>query len=137
MINQGFHKRLWQGRMEQAMEDIYLDGAHNEDGIRAFLETAADIAKNRECVLLFGAVKEKNYQEMVREELNTERTMKSEQLKETFEQYTETKVICCKNTDDAWGKALEFKGKEKVLFCAGSLYLVGELKGIIGVVKND
>ncbi|MBQ4530650.1 MAG: bifunctional folylpolyglutamate synthase/dihydrofolate synthase [Lachnospiraceae bacterium] len=150
IINQGFQKRLWQGRMEQVMEDIYLDGAHNEDGIRAFIETAADIAKDRECVLLFGAVKEKDYQEMIREivekvrvseivvtELNTERTMKSEQLKETFEQYTEAQVVNCNNTEIAWTKALEFKGKEKVLFCAGSLYLVGELKGIIGVVKND
>ena len=150
MINQGFHKRLWQGRMEQVMEDIYFDGAHNEDGIRAFLETAENIAKDRTCVLLFGAVKEKNYQKMIREiaekvsfseivvtELNTERTMKAEQLKETFEQYTKSLVVNCKNTKIAWEKALELKGKEKVLFCAGSLYLIGELKEIIGEVKND
>lgn len=150
MINQGFNKRLWQGRMEQVMEDIYFDGAHNEDGIRAFVETATNIAKDRECVLLFGAVKEKNYQEMIREiaqkvafseivvtELKTERTMKAEQLKETFEQYTKSLVVCCKGAECAWKRALEYKGKEKVLFCAGSLYLIGELKAIIGEVKHD
>ncbi|MBQ2801190.1 MAG: bifunctional folylpolyglutamate synthase/dihydrofolate synthase [Lachnospiraceae bacterium] len=150
MINRGLNKRLWQGRMEQAIEDIYFDGAHNEDGIRAFLETAKELTKNRECVLLFGAVKEKNYEEMIKEiattlkaevtvvtTLDTPRSMEAEQLRETFKRYTEKQVICCENTETAWKKALELKNKERVLFCVGSLYLVGELKAITGESNND
>lgn len=150
IINQGFHKRLWPGRMEQVMEEIYIDGAHNKDGIRAFLETAGEIVRNQSCVLLFGAVREKNYQEMIQElatqlpcshivvtELDTTRTMEKKQLKDTFEMYTKSTVTVCDNTREAFTKALDFKKKEEVLFCVGSLYLVGELKGIIGELKND
>lgn len=150
IINQGLNKRLWQGRMEQVIEDIYFDGAHNEDGVRAFLETAKELIRNRECVLLFGAVKEKNYEEMIKEiavslnaeavvvtNLDTPRSMEAEKLKSTFERYTKNKVICCENTAAAWKKALELKKKESVLFCVGSLYLVGELKAITGVLNDD
>lgn len=150
IINQGFHKRLWPGRMEQVMEDIYIDGAHNKDGIRAFLETAEEICRNKTCVLLFGAVREKNYQEMIQElatqlpcsqivvtELDTTRTMEKGQLKDTFERYTKSTVTVCEHTREAFAKALDFKKKEEVLFCVGSLYLVGELKGIIGELRND
>lgn len=150
MINRGLNKRVWQGRMEQAIEDIYFDGAHNEDGVRAFLETAKELTKGRECVLLFGAVKEKNYEEMIREiamtlnaeavvvtKLDTPRSMESEQLKNIFEKYMKKQVVCCKNTAAAWEKALELKGKERVLFCVGSLYLIGELKAITGVLNDD
>lgn len=150
IINQGFHKRLWPGRMEQVMKDIYIDGAHNKDGIRAFLETAGEICKNKTCVLLFGAVREKNYQEMIQElatqlpcshivvtELDTIRTMDKKQLKDTFERYTKSTVTVCEQTKEAFTEALDFKKKEEVLFCVGSLYLVGELKGIIGELEND
>lgn len=150
ILNQGLNKRLWQGRMEQVIEDIYFDGAHNEDGIRAFLETAVQLAKDRECVLLFGAVQEKNYEEMIKEiakglapkavvvtTLNTPRSMSSEQLGQIFRKYVKEQVICCKNTETAWKKALELKNKERVLFCVGSLYLVGELKAITGELNDD
>lgn len=150
IINQGLNKRLWQGRMEQVIEDIYYDGAHNADGIRAFLETAKEITKGRECVLLFGAVKEKNCEEMIEEiaitlnaaavvvtNLDTPRSIEAGQLKEIFERYTQRQVICCENTETAWKKALELKNKERVLFCVGSLYLIGELKAITGELNDD
>ena len=150
MINRGLNKRLWQGRMEQAIEDIYFDGAHNADGIRAFLETAKEIARDRECVLLFGAVKEKECEKMIEEtakalnaaavvvtKLNTPRSMEACQLKDIFEKYTKRQVICCENAETAWEKALELKNKERVLFCVGSLYLIGELKAITGELNDD
>lgn len=69
--------------------------------------------------------------------LDTPRSMEAEQLRETFKRYTEKQVICCENTETAWKKALELKNKERVLFCVGSLYLVGELKAITGESNND
>ena len=53
LLNQGLNKGLWPGRMERVMEDVYIDGAHNEDGIRAFLETAKALCAGKNCVLLF------------------------------------------------------------------------------------
>ena len=150
LINQGLNKGLWPGRMERVMEEVYIDGAHNEDGIRAFLETAKTLCQGRNCVLLFGAVKEKNCQEMIGElasqlpcskivvtSLNTERTMDKEKLKQIFETYTESEIFCFENVREAFVKALDVKKQQELLFCVGSLYLVGELKAIIGECKND
>ena len=150
LLQQGLSKGLWPGRMEMVMEDVYIDGAHNEDGVRAFLETAKILCHGKKCVLLFGAVREKNCQEMIGElvsqlpcakiiatELTTERTMDKENLKQIFETYTESEIIVCETVKEAFKKALDFKKKEEVLFCVGSLYLVGELKSIIGGLKHD
>ena len=150
LLNQGLNKGLWPGRMERVMEDIYIDGAHNEDGIKAFLETAKALCTGKGCVLLFGAVREKNCQEMIAElvrelpcskiivtQLNTERTMNKEQLKQIFEAETKREVIAYETTKEAFQKALDLKKKEEIVFCVGSLYLVGELKAIIGESKND
>lgn len=38
-IKKGLLNAFWPGRMEEILPDVYLDGAHNEDGIEAFLQT--------------------------------------------------------------------------------------------------
>lgn len=38
-IRQGILGCFWQGRMEEVLPEVYVDGAHNDDGIRAFLDT--------------------------------------------------------------------------------------------------
>lgn len=38
-LTEGVRKMRWEGRMEEIMPSVYLDGAHNTDGIRAFLKT--------------------------------------------------------------------------------------------------
>lgn len=40
-IRAGVESCFWAGRMEEVLPEVYVDGAHNEDGIRAFLETVA------------------------------------------------------------------------------------------------
>lgn len=41
-IVQGLGNCVWAGRMEEILPEVYVDGAHNEDGIRAFLETVRE-----------------------------------------------------------------------------------------------
>ena len=38
-IRRGILGCFWQGRMEEVLPEVYVDGAHNDDGIRAFLDT--------------------------------------------------------------------------------------------------
>lgn len=145
VIQQGLQKAYWPARMEQIKPDIYLDGAHNQDGIRAFLDTAKELTAGDGCVLLFGAVKEKNYEKMIAEliknlrcshivatPLQTPRSLTKAELCKTFDKYTDQKVIVCDNTKEAYHKALALKEQEKLLFCVGSLYLAGEIKMITG-----
>ena len=69
----GIRKAVWRGRMEEIRDGVYLDGAHNEGGIRAFAEAAAEIAERRReasgkqgrVFLLFAAVSDKNYESML------------------------------------------------------------------------
>ena len=144
-IQDAFQKRQWAGRMEQVLSDIYLDGAHNQGGVRAFVETARELTRDRKCVLLFGAVKEKNYQDMIKNiaadlpcseivvtNLNTPRSLGVKELAKTFSKNTTCTIVECQNVREAWEKALELKNREKILFCVGSLYLVGEIKAILG-----
>ena len=54
----------WEGRMEEILPGVFLDGAHNQDGINAFVETV----KKDECQgkrwMLFSAVADKEYEIM-------------------------------------------------------------------------
>ena len=49
--------------------DVYkrqiVDGAHNEDGVRRFVETAERFQKEYPLTLLFSAVNDKDYQDMI------------------------------------------------------------------------
>ena len=61
-LQDGIRGMVWEGRMEEILPSVYLDGAHNEDGIRAFLETV----KRHPCVgrrvLLYSTVRDKQYE---------------------------------------------------------------------------
>lgn len=147
MVRNGLEDATWPGRMEEVLPRIYVDGAHNEDGIRAFV----DAVKSAETVnaqkstegkyLFFSVVKEKDYKNMVKllcEELNwkgiilTEinggRKLAGDIMKKLFEQYTDAKVEICPDIRTAYETAKNRMSDTDVLYCIGSLYLVGEIK---------
>ncbi len=39
-LQAGIANTRWQGRMETILPGVIVDGAHNEDGVRRFVETA-------------------------------------------------------------------------------------------------
>ena len=53
------------GRMETILPGVIVDGAHNEDGVRRFVETAERFQKEYPLTLLFSAVNDKDYQDMI------------------------------------------------------------------------
>lgn len=63
-IQAGVSGCFWAGRMEEVLPEVYVDGAHNEDGIRAFLETVAADGHDGARSLLFSVVKDKDYRQM-------------------------------------------------------------------------
>ena len=58
------------------------------------------------------------------------RVVPAKELAEEFRKYTKTEVVAKEDVAEAFEEALARK-KDSMLFCAGSLYLVGELKAII------
>ena len=65
-IREGLLSARWEGRMEEALPGVYLDGAHNEDGISRFIEAAKAVLRGKKATLLFAAVSDKDYTAMVR-----------------------------------------------------------------------
>ena len=131
----------WGGRMETAAEGIILDGAHNADGIRNFLKTVRRIACVRPVSLLFTAAADKDYPEMIREictqvrfqfivttQLDGPRAVRAERLAELFRSYTDVPVTAQADCLSAFREAAARRG-DSILFCAGSLYMVGEIRG--------
>lgn len=139
----GIRNTRWQGRMETVLPGVIVDGAHNEDGIREFVRTLKQVRENRRIVLLFSAVVEKNYKEMIRTicdtgcfdevvvtEIKGSRVVDTEVLAEVFRSYTMVPVYGICDVKEAFRTAYE-KKLDGLLFCVGSLYLVGEVKKIL------
>ena len=49
----------WEGRMEEVLPGVYIDGAHNEDGIQAFLDSVREDGCRGKRHLLFSVVSDK------------------------------------------------------------------------------
>lgn len=141
-------KTRWQGRMETVLPGVILDGAHNADGIREFVRTVQRVQDQYRIVLLFSAVVEKNFEKMIETickginlaavvvtEIRGERIVPAEELAGIFRKYTDVPVIAKEEIRDAFEEALARK-EDGLLFCAGSLYLVGELKDILSSRKS-
>lgn len=142
-VVQGIRDTRWQGRMETVMPDVVFDGAHNADGIHEFIQTVKSVRERRPVSLLFSAVVEKEYEKMIRTicesvdlssvvvtQIDGARVVPADTLAEVFRRYTKAPVTAKDDVGEAFAEALARKG-DSMLFCAGSLYLVGELKAII------
>lgn len=141
-ITEGIRTARWAGRMERAGENLYLDGAHNPGGIKAFIQAAASMAarQKKKAYLLFGAVSDKDYRAMARllcegiswagigvVHIDSSRSMDTEVLAEAFSQAYKGPVRAFETAGGALREMKKQAGDE-LLFCAGSLYLIGELK---------
>lgn len=145
IIHEGIKTAFWEGRMEELRPNVYVDGAHNEDGIRAFLETAVSMKDARQ-LLMFSAVADKDYDTMIKEICEsgafdeyvvctveyTRRAMPGSVFLDTFHKYTDKPVYLEETAGDALNRVLALRTADDRVFIAGSLYLVGEIKRIIG-----
>ena len=147
-IHRGMERMHWQGRMEMVLPGVILDGAHNDSGVEEFVKTARKFQKDTKLTLLFSCVKEKDYDGMIRTicesldfesvvvtQIDSYRQVPSEELAQIFRKYTTRPVEEISFIDDAFDEAMKRKG-DGVLFCVGSLYLVGSLKSLIRSRKN-
>lgn len=141
-LKKGLSSTRWEGRMQQIFPDFYLDGAHNPDGIKQFLDSVGELKKNEahDFGLIFSAVRDKNFDAMVKEicesglfehyivtQINGERKLSMDILKEDFIKFTNATVRTSSTVKDAVEQAINLRKDRKITwFLAGSLYLVGE-----------
>ena len=142
-VRAGIGGTRWQGRMETIQPGVIVDGAHNEDGVANFIETAVYFRDKYRIVLLFSAVDDKDYPHMIRRicselrpaqvvtaTIQEERAVDAQVLAQEFRKNGCTCVQAENSVKEAFQQAAELRG-DGLLFCIGSLYLIGEIKSLI------
>src|SRR5271170_4693341 len=139
-IAQGIAEAVWPGRLEkvQSEPDVYLDGAHNPSAAR---ELAAFLEQNlagRKIWLVFGALRDKAVDEIagvlfplaaevIFTQPRTTRAISGAQLAEITAHHASHFTVI-QEPEHALEYALERAAPHDVIFVAGSLYLVGQLR---------
>ncbi len=142
-VIKGVYTCFWEGRMEEVLPNVFVDGAHNEDGIEAFTESVRRDAFLGKRTLLLSIVKDKQYSEMIRHiresglfdkicitTLHTGRSLSMQQLTEAVQEIGE-QVISYPDVKTAMTELLKIQSETERIYCAGSLYLVGEIKAFL------
>ncbi len=130
---------VWEGRMEEVLPGIYIDGAHNLNAVVRFVQSVKARGPHRTAVL-FSAVQEKDYEEMtsylcrnletdyyVVTRIEDSRAADTEKLLAAFARYTDRSVAVIESPREA----LHYVRKHqdgRTVYCLGSLYLAGMLK---------
>ncbi len=149
-IREGLLSAKWDGRMEEMRPGIYVDGAHNMDGMEAFLDSVSRISCEGRKLLLFGIVSDKQYKDIISmilksgefdsiyvTVLETARSVSISDLKIAFEDSKDELGIIglpiryYSNVRDAVTDIITMRKSGDSVFAAGSLYLVGQIKSVI------
>ncbi len=145
-IQQGLWQTHWEGRMEEILPGVILDGGHNEDGIQAFLETVRQDGCKGKRTLLFAAVSDKRARQMVEllmEEdlfahvrlvpLETTRRIETDQLLIYTQGHRgeKTDITAAQDLQTAFFDAVTHRSEDDRVYIVGSLYLAGQIKELL------
>lgn len=157
IIRAGIAKSFWPCRMEEILPHVFIDGAHNPDGVRAFLESVGQIAaKERESgdrkrILLFSCVRDKDYgrelsmisdsglfSEIAAVPMSGARALSADELRQILRRYfADSRIHTAASVRDAVNRFIFNRDKETDIFAVGSLYLAGALRELILKRQQD
>ena len=156
IIKNALSEFCWPGRMEAVYPNVIIDGAHNEDAIDMFTETVYDLYGDKKIEILFAVCEDKDYEPMISKlcnelsisrvyvtAINTYRTASpghvAELFKAKFGNNSSIDIIVDDDIKTIFKTALSgvLNKDDTMLFCVGSLYLVGSIKQIVLEAKDD
>jgi dihydrofolate synthase / folylpolyglutamate synthase len=131
----------WAGRMDwiDGTPPVLVDGAHNPAGMAAMVASARELIGERRCVAIFAAMRNKDAASMAAAlgELTSEvvvtspaveRASPPADLSRLFDPPAEIAV----DVETALRRARRLAGRDGVVVACGSLYLAGEVLGLLG-----
>jgi len=143
VIHDGIAATRWPGRIERVRTapDVFLDGAHNPSGVRALAAYIRRFHAGKRIWMVFGAMRDKDLrvmgpelfplaQELIFTTPHQARAFHAEEIREIS---GETRARVVDAPADALALALQAP-PEDVVFITGSLYLVGEIRALLGLV---
>lgn len=138
-VETGLSGAKWEGRMEEVLPGVYIDGAHNEDGIQAFLDSVREDGCRGKRHLLFSVVSDKRAENMIGRivesglfadvaiaPIDSARSLTQEQLLSLWKGRNHARLY--HNPEEAWDALISEKDEADMVYAAGSLYLAGQLK---------
>ena len=143
VVRKALPEFYWEGRMEEIAPHIYVDGAHNVEAINAYIDTMKALHGDDHRILVFAAVKDKEYDSMIRllaenieyehiivTSVDSSRRADSARLAEIFSEVAAAPVTVCDVIGDAMDMAVKLRADraDVNIYCVGSLYLVGGVK---------
>lgn len=138
VLQRGLLGMFWEGRMEEVLPGVYVDGAHNPGAVRQVCRMARK--GNGRWNLLFAVCGDKDYSEMIHilasiswkrifiTGTGQQRGADVWKIAECFRKETDGFLRIYERPEQALSAALKEKKEEERLLCLGSLYLAGELK---------
>lgn len=148
VMAKGASSMSWPGRMELIKPGVIFDGAHNADGIDAFIDSVRADGCRGKRLLLFSAVADKQAETELERILEADlfamiglahidnaRAIDNDRLSGLMHMATSDGVEAALYEDvySAYDALDEMREENDILYVCGSLYLVGELKAHIGI----
>lgn len=143
VIKKGLKKTLWEGRMDSVTSNIIVDGAHNKDAIEKFCITVQKFYRSYKKSLLFAVADDKDdtgmiaylcencqFEKIMVTQIHGARATSVEEIFNLFQQNTKADIRVEEELEKAYEKMKHSLGKDELLFCVGSLYLVGSIKAL-------
>lgn len=141
-LQAGLMGMRWEGRMEELLPGVYVDGAHNPGAV---MQICQSVSKAKDgWILLFAVCGDKDYSGMIRmlaeiswkriyiTRIEETRGAAVEEVENHFREVTDCPLYGFETAAEAFQAALQYKNDDDRLLCLGSLYLVGELKRHVG-----
>ena len=141
----GLEQARWPGRLEPARRghDVILDGGHNPQCMEALARALRELYPGKKLIFLTGVLADKDYPAMMGEILplakefytitpDSERAMPAAELAAYLEGRG-AKATPCGSVREGLELALVFLPPEDVVCVTGSLYMIGEVRHLLGL----
>lgn len=148
-IRLGFKNASWPGRFEllRTHPDFYVDGGHNPDGIRSFVDTFRKIYPGRKAIIIFGVMKDKEYETMIAElsaiaerfiavTPDTPRALSAKNLAKVMAMYCQN-VEYSDTIKEAVEKSINLASTNDIIASLGSLYYIGQVRTLVCASYKD
>ena len=140
-IRTGIADTGWLGRMDTLKTGVVVDGAHNEDGIKLFLQSvAANSSDTGRNALMFSAVKDKHYRGMIGQicesglfdriiitRIDDSRGLDCSVMQECFADAGSQDCRIISDTKQAYAECVRMVQSGYNVYVCGSLYLAGQV----------
>ena len=144
-VQSGLERARWPGRLElvRRSPDVILDGGHNPQCMEALAQSLKELYPGKKLIFLTGVLADKNYPAMMGELLplagelytitpDSPRALPAPELAAWLEDRGGM-AVPCGSLREGLDRALAAAGPEDVVCACGSLYMIGEVRHLLGL----